>query len=443
MSVLAIVGFGMITIFMILLMTKRITAMNGLILIPIAVALALGFGPKVGAMALDGFKKVAPTAVMIAFAMVYFMIMIDTGLFDPLINAILKAAKGDPIRVIVGTALLAGLVSLDGDGATTYIVTTSAMLAVHRRIGIDPIILPTMAIMQDGVMNITPWGGPTGRVMAALQLDASQVFPQLIPGMIVATCWVLVYAYFLGRKERARLGVLSADKYEASPISAAYAVELEDGSGAAELKRPKLFWFNLLLTITLLGLLGADIIPLNVLFMTASALALVINYGGDVKLQAARISHYGGNVWSNISMVLSAGIFTGIMQQTKMIDAMAGTLVNNIPPAAGPYLALVTAFTSLPFDYFLTNDAYYFGIVPVLAKTAATYGITAAEIARASLVAQGCHLLSPLVASTYLLIGLNGVTLGELTKKALLPSIVSSIVMIVVALATGAFPIAR
>ena len=112
MSVLAIVGFGMITIFMILLMTKRITAMNGLILIPIAVALALGFGPKVGAMALDGIKKVAPTAVMIAFAMVYFMIMIDTGLFDPLINAILKAAKGDPIRVIVGTALLAGLVSL-------------------------------------------------------------------------------------------------------------------------------------------------------------------------------------------------------------------------------------------------------------------------------------------------------------------------------------------
>ena len=141
------------------------------------------------------------------------------------------------------------------------------------------------------------------------------------------------------------------------------------------------------MTITLLGLLGADIVPLNVLFMTASALALVINYGSDVKLQASRISHYGSNVWGNISMVLSAGIFTGILQQTKIIDAMAGTLVNNIPESMGPHLALFTAFTSLPFDYFLTNDAYYFGIVPVLAKTAATYGITTAEIARASLVA--------------------------------------------------------
>lgn len=443
MSLLAIVGFGMIIVFMILLMTKRITAMNGLILIPIAVALALGFGPKIGTMALDGIKKVAPTAVMIAFAMVYFMIMIDTGLFDPLINAILKGAKGDPVRVMVGTALLAGLVSLDGDGATTYIVTTSAMLAVHRRLGLNPILLPTMAIMQNGVMNITPWGGPTGRVMAALQLEAAEVFVPLIPGMIAATCWVLAYAYYQGRKERARLGVLSAEKLEASPISAAYAVELEDGSGAAELKRPKLFIFNLVLTITLLGLLGADIIPLNVLFMTASALALVVNYGSNVKLQSARISHYGSNVWSNISMVLSAGVFTGILQATKIIDAMADTLVSNIPASMGPHMGLFTAFTSLPFDYFLTNDAYYFGIVPVLAKTAATYGITAAEIARASLVAQGCHLLSPLVASTYLLIGLNNVTLGELTKKALLPSIMSSIVMIVMALLTGAVPFAR
>ena len=247
MSLLAIVGFGMITVFMILLMTKRVTAMNGLILIPIAVALALGFGPKIGTMALDGIKKVAPTAVMIAFAMVYFMIMIDTGLFDPLINAILKAAKGDPVRVVVGTALLAGLVSLDGDGATNYIVTTSAMLAVHRRIGLDPVILPTMAIMQNGVMNITPWGGPTGRVMAALQLDAAQVFNPLVPGMIAGTCWVVAYAYFLGKKERTRLGVLSYEKMNASPLSAAYAVELEDGSGAAELKRPKLFWLNLLI----------------------------------------------------------------------------------------------------------------------------------------------------------------------------------------------------
>ena len=172
----------MVIIFMFLLMTKRISAMNGLILLPIVFGIALGFGPKVGAMALAGIRQVAPTAVMIAFAMFFFMIMIDAGLFDPLINAILRATKGDPLRVIVGTALLAGIVSLDGDGATTYIITTSAMLAVHRKLKINPIILPALAIMQNGVMNITPWGGPTARVMAALNLDASQLFPRVLHG---------------------------------------------------------------------------------------------------------------------------------------------------------------------------------------------------------------------------------------------------------------------
>jgi len=433
-TTLALIGFAMITVFMYLLMTKRVTAINGLILIPLVVALALGFGPKLGAMALDGIKKVAPTGVMIAFAMIYFMIMIDTGLFDPLINFILKLVKGDPMRVVVGTCLLAGIVSLDGDGATTYIITTTSMLAVHRRLGINPVILPTMAIMQNGVMNITPWGGPTARVMAALQLDANDLFVPLIPGMIVGTLYVLAFAYYMGIKERKRLGIIQLKAGE--HITAHYSVDLEDES----LKRPKMFWFNVALTVVLMGLLVSGDVPLNVLFMVCSAIAMVANYGTDIKLQGDRISHYGTNVLPNIAMVLAAGIFTGIMQGTKMIDAMAKLLTNNIPASMGPHLALFTGLTSLPFDYFLTNDAYYYGIVPVLAKAAQAYGISVAEIGRASLVAQGCHLLSPLVASTYILIGLNNISLGELTKMALLPSLGTSLIMLATAIVIGVIP---
>ena len=77
MSQLAVVGFGMIIVFMVLLMKKKVTAINGLILIPLVVAIAMGFGDQVGKMSLDGIKKVAPTGVMIAFAMIYFMIMIN------------------------------------------------------------------------------------------------------------------------------------------------------------------------------------------------------------------------------------------------------------------------------------------------------------------------------------------------------------------------------
>ncbi|MGL5513318.1 MAG: CitMHS family transporter [Sporomusa sp.] len=441
MSILAVAGFLMVAIFMVLLMKKKLSAMVGLILIPIAFAIVLGFGPTVGVMALDGIKKVAPTAVMIAFAMVYFMIMIDAGLFDPLINSILRAAKGDPVKVCVGTALLAGLVSLDGDGATTYIITTSAMLAVHRRLKMDPVILPALAIMQNGVMNITPWGGPTARVMASLNLEASELFVPLIPGMIIGTIWILFVAYRWGLAERKRLGIINpVGTAETAAAGEFNSCSLEEAGADDSLKRPKLFWLNLSLTIVLMACLVIEMLPLNVLFMIGSAITLLINYP-NLKIQAERISHYGTNVLPNISMVLGAGIFTGIMSGTKMIDAMATTLTNNIPASMGSHLALITGLTSLPFDYFLTNDAFYFGIVPLLAKAAATYGISVAEIGRASLVAQGCHLLSPLVASTYLLIGLNNITLGELTRKALFPSIMTSLIMLATAILLGVIPI--
>ncbi|EGO65265.1 CitMHS family transporter [Acetonema longum] len=439
MSLLAVVGFSMIIVFMYLLMTKRITAMNALILIPIIVAVGLGFGPSVGKMALNGIKSVAPTAVMIAFAMFYFSIMIDAGMFDPLMKKILQTVKGDPVKVIVGTTILAGLVSLDGDGPTTYIITTTAMMAVHKRLGIRPIILPTVAVMVVGVMNIVPWGGPTGRVMSALQLEASDVFIPLIPCMIAGAAWVLLWSYRLGIQERKRLGI-TASNANTAQFDALASAEAEMDEEAQKLKRPHLFWVNVIMTVVLMAALVVELMPLNVLFMIGTALASVINYGTNIKVQQDRICHYGQNIMLNVAMVLGAGIFSGIMGETKIIDAMANTLTQSIPPEFGSRIALITALSSLPFDYFLTNDAFYFGIVPLLAKYATNFDISAAEIARASLVAQGCHLLSPLVSSTYVLLGLTGATLDDLTRSALLPSIGTSVVMLVTALVLGIIP---
>ncbi|EAX48318.1 citrate/H+ symporter, CitMHS family [Thermosinus carboxydivorans Nor1] len=440
MSTLAIIGFVMVCVFMYLIMSKRLSAMNALILVPLLFGIGLGLAGmaplgKLGSMVMDGIRKAAPTGIMIMFAILYFGTMIDAGLFDPLINKILKVTHGDPLKVIVGTALLAGIVSLDGDGATTYMIVTSAMLAVHKRIGINPIILPTVAIMQNGVMNILPWGGPTGRVMSALGLDASQVFVPMIPGMVVGTIWVMFWAYLLGMKERARLGTVTMAEAAAAQE---YVVELDEDS--AKLKRPHLFWANLGLTALLMAALVSDKFPLAVLFMVGTALALMINYP-NLKTQQELIMKHGMNAIPTVSLVVSAGVLMGIMSGTKMVDAMANSLTSSIPASMGSHIALITALAGLPFDYFLSNDAFYFGIVPILAKTAANYGIGAAEIARASLIAQGCHLLSPLVASTYLLCGMSGVTLGDLTKSALLPSIGTSLVMLATALALGLFPI--
>jgi CitMHS family citrate-Mg2+:H+ or citrate-Ca2+:H+ symporter len=428
-NTLAIAGFTMIVVFMYLIMSKRMSAMNALILIPVVFAVGLGFhDARLGKMMFDGVKKVAPTGIMICFAILFFGIMIDAGLFDPIIKRILKTVHGDPMKVCVGTALLAAVVSLDGDGSTTYLVTCSAMLAVHRRLGIRPIILPALAVMENQVMNIIPWGGPTGRVLASLNLEASQVFVPMIPGMALGTLFVCFMGYRWGVQERARLGVIDlrhGGEHET----------IAEDPEADKLKRPEKFWINVALVVALMVCLMAEVLPLAVLFIIGTAIALLVNYKN--KDQQARIAANGANATPVVAMVFAAGIFMGIMSDTKMIDAMAKMIIAGVPESMGPHFSFITALISLPGTFFMTNDAFYFGVLPVLAKAAAAYGIDAAEMGRAALIGQGAHLLSPLVPSTYLLVGLNKVEFGDLQKFALLPAICVSLIWLATAVVFG------
>jgi CitMHS family citrate-Mg2+:H+ or citrate-Ca2+:H+ symporter len=437
MTSLTLLGYGMIGVFMALIMTKRMSVLTALILVPVVFGVAAGFGPRLGGMMLDGVRAISPTAVMLMFAIFYFSLMIDVGLFDPAVRALVRLVDGDPVRIVVGTAVLALFVSLDGDGSTTYLICTAAMLPLYRRLGLSRIVLASVIMQAGGVMNILPWGGPTARVAAALKLDVSEVFIPMIPAMAGGALWVVFVAWLLGRRERARLGGSMAPHFETDSSRAPPGESAE----TSPVRRPNLAWFNLSLTALLMVALMLGVLPLSILFMIACALALIVNYP-TIAQQKERINQHAGNVLAVVAVVFAAGVFTGIMSGTKMIDAVAQSVVQLIPISLGPYLAVITAVLSLPFTFFISNDAFYFGVVPILSQAASAYGISAAEIGRASLVGQPVHLLSPLVPSTYLLVGLAGVELGDHQKFTLKWCVVSSLVLLVISLATAVIPLA-
>ncbi|MGF7036707.1 CitMHS family citrate-Mg2+:H+ or citrate-Ca2+:H+ symporter [Paenibacillus mucilaginosus] len=430
---LSLLGFGMITVFMYLIMTKRISPLAALILVPIVFALMGGFHAELGTMMLAGVKTIAPTGVMLIFGILYFGVMIDAGLFDPMVNKTLQLVKGDPVKIVVGTALLSLFVSLDGDGSTTYMIVAAAMLPLYQRLGMNPLILSAVTMLGSGVMNITPWGGPTARVMSALHLDASEVFTPLIPGMVAAAVWVVFAAYLLGRGERKRLGLEGALRH---PEQEAAIAGLAASTEVLEHKRPKLLWFNFTLTAALMTCLILNVLPLTILFMIALAIALIVNYP-KLADQKERLEAHAGNALAVAGMVFAAGIFTGILSGTKMVDAMAQSLVAIIPEALGPHMPVIAALASMPFTFFMTNDAYYFGILPLITEAAAAYGVTPAEMARASLLGQPVHLLSPLVPSTYLLVGLAGVDFGDHQRFTLKWAVGTTLVMLATALLLG------
>lgn len=432
---LTILGFSMVICFMYLIMTKRLSALIALILIPILFALIGGHYAGLGAMMLDGVKTLAPTGVMLTFSILYFGIMIDAGLFDGLVRFILKLVKGDPLKVLVGTAVLTMLVSLDGDSSTTYMIACAAFLPLYQRLGMNVLGMTCLVNIASGIMNISPWGGPTARAAAALHVDAMDIFVPMIPGMLIGAACLVFTAVILGRKERARLGIIHLDDFHNGSMAL--------GNGSAEEcdgnRRPKMFWPNLILTLTLITCLVLGTMPIQILFMIGFAIAITLNYP-KIEDQKARIAAHAANVLAVTAVIFAAGIFTGILSGTGMVDSMAKSLLHVIPPSFGPFLAVFTAVVSLPFTFFMSNDAFYFGILPVIAQTAAQYGITSLEIARASVVGQPVHLLSPLVPSLYLLVALAKVDLGDHQRFALKWALLASFGLFIGGVLFGAFP---
>ena len=421
-------GFAMIVTFIALLMTRQLSALTALILVPLTFGLIAGFGTELGPMVVDAIRTLAPTAVMLIFAMLYFMVMTDAGMFDPLAKAIVKAVGGDPLKVFMGTIALGFLVALDGDGATVYMIVLSALLPLYKRLGLSIPMVAVLLLHCTGLGNMLPWGGPTARAAVSMQADMADVFGPLIVPLLACVAWTFVLAWIFGRMERKRIGTM---QIEEASVEAA----------VGRLRMPRLI-FNWALTIALIWLLMAAILPMPLVFMIAAAIALVVNFPG-LKAQSERLATHAPAILAVASLIFAASVFTGVLSGTGMAEAMAAAIVRVIPDSVGPYLAVVTALLSIPVTWMVSNDVFYFGMLPVLAEAASHYGITPAEMARASLIGQPVHILSPLVASTYLLVGMLDLDYAKVQRFTLPFSAVTCLVMLVVALLTGVIPLAR
>ncbi|MEU6104518.1 CitMHS family transporter [Streptomyces flaveolus] len=481
---LTILGFAMIATFLVLIMMKKMSPIAALVLIPALFCVFVGKGAHLGDYVIDGVSSLAPTAAMLMFAIVYFGVMIDVGLFDPIVRAILKFCKADPMRIVVGTALLAAIVSLDGDGSTTFMITVSAMYPLYKRLKMSLVVMTGVAAMANGVMNTLPWGGPTARAATALKVDATDIFVPMIPALAVGLVAVVVLAYVLGLRERRRLGTLTLDEAlvrqdesETVLVGAGAAAGtgagkaagtgtgtgFGSGSGSGKASagsgdpagqdgaaddgfqgldphratlRPKLYWFNALLTVALLTAMIMELLPIPVLFLIGAALALTVNFP-HIPDQKARIAAHADNVLNVSGMVFAAAVFTGVLTGTGMVDHMANWLVDTIPDGMGPHMGLVTGLLSLPLTYFMSNDGFYFGVLPVLAEAGHAHGVSTLEIARASIVGQPLHMSSPLVPAVYVLVGMAKVEFGDHTRFVVKWAVLTSLVILAAGILFG------
>lgn len=430
---LALLGFASIIVFTVLVMTNRISAVAGLIVIPVVAAIIGGFTGELGMMMISGVVETAPTAVMLIFALLYFLVMFECGLFEPFIKRILSVVGDDPVKIVMGTAVLIMIAGFDGDGATAVLITISSMYPIYRRVGINPLIIALLLGAINPVLNWMPWGGPAARAAVSLKVDISDIVVPMLPawGITLAAC--LGFAYVLGRQERTRLareGAAQELPHEGDEVR-------EPLHKPRKIIEPRNFWFNLPLTLALMVGLATGVAPLPALVMVAFAIAITVNFP-DLETQQERLKPHGSTVVVLITLILAAGAFTGVLSESGMVDAMAQSIISVVPESWGPNFAYVTAVLSIPLLVILSTDSFFLGVLPVLAQTGAAFGVPPEVIGRAALIGMPTHSLSPLIAPIYFVCTLLRTDIGTLQKFAWRWLLLLGFIALFAAWATGA-----
>jgi citrate-Mg2+:H+ or citrate-Ca2+:H+ symporter, CitMHS family len=408
---LALVGLATIAVLLALILTRKASPLVALIVVPVAAGLATGAGLKIGTYILQGIGSVAPMAAMFVFAIAFFGVLGDAGMFDPIVGGLLRLVGTNPVRIMLGTAALAFLAHLDGNGAVTFLITVPTMLPLFERLGMDRRKLAGITGLAAGV-SFLPWTGPTVRAAAALKLTTHDIFVPLIPAQVVGIAFTFAVAWWWGRQEARRLKPTVGGRGPA-PSDGAQPITPEQQA----LRRPRLVVVNLLLALAVMASMIVTATPPAVSFMIGLSLALVINYP-NVEMQKQRIDAHARAALMMASVLFAAGAFTGIMQGTGMLSAMAAAAAGAIPQSAASHIPVGLGLVSMPLSLLFDPDSFYFGVLPVVANAAHLLGVPTVEVARAALLGQMTtgFPVSPLTPATFLLVGLAGIDLAEHQK---------------------------
>ncbi|KML68628.1 CitMHS family transporter [Pectobacterium peruviense] len=439
---LALIGVLTIATLLFFIMTKRMSPLVALIVIPVLGALAAGSGTDTAKYVVDGITKLAPMAAMFVFAIAFFGVVTDAGMFDPIIKGILRMVGTNPVKIIIGTGVLALIAHLDGNGAVTFLITIPAMLPLFNKLGMDKRILVGITALSAGV-NFLPWTGPMIRAAAALNTTTHDLFIPLIPAQVCGLTFMVLMGYYWGKKEEKRLGLAAGNPLAGGSRSITAEEHVKELTDAEKvLRRPKMFWVNIALVLAVIGTMVFTKISPTVAFMIALTLALMFNYP-NVEMQKERINAHAKAALMMASILFAAGAFTGIMSGTGMLKAMSLSAVSFVPESFASHIPFIVGLISMPLSLVFDPDSYYFGIMPVIAHTVDMLGVPPIQVAQASVLGQMTtgFPVSPLTPATFLLVSLAGVDLADHQKFSIPVLWAASVIMTFACVIFGVFPL--
>ena len=414
----------------------------------------------IAAMIKAGFNSTGPTAALFVFSVLYFGFMTDAGMFDVIIGKLMTLVGDNVIGVAIVTCIIALVGHLDGGGASTFCIVVPAMLPVYKRMHMQPTTLLRIAVLAMGVLNLMPWAGPTMRAASVLGVEAGSLWQTILPIQIFGIVLALANAALAGFQEKARGAGLHGKLAELEGT-----IELEEQAKAEvnDLARPKLFIFNILLTIAVIAMLIWDVFPSYYPFMIGCVIALFVNYGFSAKEHKKLINLHAGPALMMCSTLMGAAVLMGILTSSMGVDGkvisaktmelpadaipsvvrcLANIVSSILPTSLGKHLPLVIGILSVPLALAFDTDSYFYGMLPVIIGIGQAFGVEALPIAVAMVVCRNCAtFISPMVPATLLGTGLAEVDIKDHIKNSFFYVWIFSILCMLFAVIVGIMPL--
>ena len=396
-----------------------------------------------------GFSSTGPTAALFVFSVLYFGIMTDAGMFDVIIGKLMSLVGDNVIGVAVMTAVIALIGHLDGGGASTFCIVVPSMLPVYKKMHMRPTTLLRIAVLAMGVLNLMPWAGPTMRAASVLGMEAGKLWNTLLPIQVFGIILALAHAVLAGVQEKARGAGLNGKLAQEEGEVDAEETETQTAE-VNDLARPKLFAFNLILTIAVIAMLIWDVFPSYVPFMCGVVIALLVNYPG-AKIQKKIINLHAGPALTMCSTLMAAAVLMGILVKSvtvndvaipSVVSCMSAIIKMILPAALGKHLPLVIGILSVPLALAFDTDSYFYGMLPVMIGIGEGFGVAALPIAIAMVVCRNCAtFISPMVPATLLGVGLADVDIKDHIKASFFYVWGFSILCLIFAVMIGLMPL--
>ncbi|MCD8148582.1 MAG: hypothetical protein LUE92_03245 [Clostridiales bacterium] len=240
-------------------------------LVPIAAALLMGYAPsEVNTFIGDGIKSVGSTLFLMVFAVLYFGILHEAGVFRALVRFVMRFLGNSVLGTLLITAVIGMLTQLDGSGATTALCTIPTVKPIYERQNIRTEALLLVESLASGVFCLLPWAPGLVEASAYVGVEVYDVFLFILPLFVFSIILIFLFCIPVSIVEKRHGAGLSQEEFKELKESLHEPLELPLGKGVAI--------FDSVFTVILMALLLAGKLPSNLSFAFGYAVLIVVNF---------------------------------------------------------------------------------------------------------------------------------------------------------------------